>query len=111
MPKRLRRPTPEDRRSFKLQAVSVANEVRRHLTGDFAEVQALVDHHTIVFAVWQDRSEPDSVGYLIVKGQQLLREIIASGKSLEVAWTAIPCFCAEQAHALLQVAGEADLRH
>ena len=97
--------------ALKKQAVVVANEVGKTLTGDFAEVEKLVEANAVVFAVWPDAEEPDGVGLMIVKGQQRLRSIIANGRRDTVKFTAIPCIEAEQAMALKRVAGERDGRH
>ena len=68
-------------KAFKRKVVAAANEFAKVLTGDFAQVRALIEEHPLVFAVWQDASEVDRVGMMLIKGQQLLREVIASGEA------------------------------
>jgi hypothetical protein len=99
-----------DYQRLKAEAVRVANEVRETLTGDFREIEDLIVHHDIVVAIWQDSTEPDGVGMLVIKGQQRLREI-STDEPQKVSFTAIPCIEFEQAEALRQRAGERDKRH
>jgi hypothetical protein len=86
--------------------VEMANDNQSRITEDFATVQALIDSHDVAFAVWQDRSQPYGVDYIVIKGVQLLAEVQASGMTRRARMTAIPCINAEQAMALQMVAGE-----
>ena len=43
----------------------------------------------------------------LIKGMQLMREIIADNQAATVQWTAIPCIDINQAEALRRVHGEA----
>ncbi len=112
MAKQLHRSRGPDWAGYKTTIVDAANRVAAQLNGcGIDEIRQLVDANEIVFGVWQDRLEPDGVGMMPIKGQQLLRVVVASGKSLRVNLTAIPCTCIEEAMALQQVVGEPDRRH
>jgi hypothetical protein len=52
------------------------------------------------------RDYPNGVGTYIIKGDRLLRGVIANNKGQSVRFAAIPCECLEQAIALKQGAGE-----
>jgi hypothetical protein len=91
--------------------VESANANRAILTGDFEQVRQMVDGHDVVYGVWQDAAEVDGVGMLLIKGEQLLRHIVADAKTVSCSIVGIPCVEAAQAEALRQVAGEQDRRH
>jgi hypothetical protein len=98
--------------------VGLANEVGqdlRALPDDGARydmVKEIVDDAEIVFAVWQDKSVKGGVGYMLIKGQDLARRVLADNKvGISARTTAIPCIEAEQAKALLRELGEPDRRH
>ena len=76
------------------------------LDGTMTPVRKLFDTHDLVWAVWHDSNEPDGVGTLIVKGERVLQTIVAEHMVKEVAMTAVPCTCAEQAVALKELFGE-----
>ena len=106
--------TAQDREwsAYKLQIVDAANRVGAHLSGCGTDaVRFLTATHDVVFAVWQDRREPDGVGTMLIKGRQAMREVIADGESRAVSLTAIPCRDSVEAQALREVIGEADARH
>jgi hypothetical protein len=86
--------------------VAKANEVRPQLDDTMEPIKRLIDNHDLVFAVWQDRSQPDGVGTQIIKGRKTLTEVFTSGQSARVRWTAIPCIEEAQAVALQQVLGD-----
>jgi hypothetical protein len=54
----------------------------------------------VVVAVWQDSAELEGVGALVVKGTNLLRDIVATGVSQRRGITAIACTDYAQAEAL-----------
>jgi hypothetical protein len=96
--------------------VELANDFNFELEAALAHVRMTmvrkrIADNDVVFAVWQDAGEPDGVGYRLVKGQQLLRESMASGTSVPVSITGIRCIDAGQARALAQAEGEKDRRH
>ena len=86
--------------------VNMANENQSRITEDFATVQALIDSHEIVMAVWQDRSQALGVDYLVVKGAQRLAQGLHDNVTFQARMTAIPCNDAAQAMALRMVAGD-----
>jgi hypothetical protein len=98
--------------------VGLANEVGqdlRALPDDSARydmVKEIVDGAEVVFAVWQDKSAKGGVAYMLIKGQDLARQILADNKvEISARTTAIPCIEAEQAEALRRELGEPDRRH
>lgn len=86
--------------------VHKANAVRSRITTDFATVWKIIVENDLVFAVWQDPTERDTVGTLIIKGKGRLEQIASSGQAEDLLWTAIPCISAEQAEALRIVCHE-----
>lgn len=82
--------------------VNMANDNQSRITEDFATVQALIDSHEIVMAVWQDRSQP-GVDYLVVKGAQRLAQGLHDNVTFQARMTAILCNDAAQAMALRMV--------
>ena len=91
----------------------VGNELGALPDGDarYEMVEEIVESAEIVFAVWQDRSARDGVGYMMVKGQAIARQAVAVKRSVSTRIAAIPCQNAEQAEALLQEFGERDTLH
>jgi hypothetical protein len=83
-----------------------ANEVRQYLDGMMAPVKRLVYDNDLVFGVWQDLAEPEGDGTHIIKGRAVFAELVASGQSQNVRWTAIGCIEAEQAIALQRHIGD-----
>jgi hypothetical protein len=81
--------------------VTMSNKVQKQLSGmsgedAFQTIKDIVENADVVFALWQDESEPNGVGVLMIKGDPNLLEIIASGRATcKIA--AIPC--TERAHA------------
>ena len=71
-----------------------------------AFVREILADNMIVFAVWQDLSEPNGVGMLVVKGIAHLRESVTSGFPITVKISAVPCVCYEQALALQRTHGD-----
>ncbi len=88
--------------------VDLANRNEAAMDGTTEPVRRIVAEGDVVFAVWQDPEEEFGVGYLIVKGAKLLKEIVASQKPQAIRTNAVKCICAEQAIALKQVLGDRD---
>jgi hypothetical protein len=94
-------------RPFLARAMENANEIAREGGGDFKYIQAKINEADIAMAVWQDKSEPGGVCFLVLKGKRLLRACASSGDTTITAKLAgIPCTDREQAYAIQQVAGE-----
>jgi len=85
---------------FKRRMVDLANKTRGHLTGDFAQVWEIVVNNEVVVAVWQDACEPDGIGMLLIKGEDLLRQSVENNRTLSARTAAIPCVELKQAVAL-----------
>ena len=77
-------------RGFKARLVAAANANGARIDGDFAQVRAIVDGAPVVYGVWQDATEADGIGLMIIKGHSLLRSIIADRNTLSVSIAAIP---------------------
>jgi hypothetical protein len=75
------------------------------MDGTMEPVMDLIGANDVVFGIWQDSAAPTGVGTRIVKGDNRLREIIASGVTANSLVTAIKCGNAEQAEALRLHAG------
>jgi hypothetical protein len=73
-------------------------------------VKRRIAENEVVFACWQDDTRPHNVGFKVIKGQQLMRRIMADHKPLSLRTAGIKCIDAEQAEALAQIAGERDRR-
>lgn len=86
--------------------VAMANRNGEMLDGSMKQIKRLIKDADVAIAVWQDFSRPNDVGLLVIKGQRLVREAVATNTSFEGKVTAIPCIEETQARALLQVCGE-----
>jgi hypothetical protein len=71
-------------RALKQWAVAKANENNSIMDGTIEPVKEIKSASDLVLAVWQDLSEPDGVGMLVVKGQALLRQVSAEQVSKDV---------------------------
>jgi hypothetical protein len=91
---------------WKREMVDAANRNNACMDGTMAPVREILSSADVVFAVWQDAAEMDGVGYMIVKGEDVLRRIVENQLPAPVRQTAIACINIEQAMALLQVCGE-----
>jgi hypothetical protein len=69
-----------------------------------AMVWRLIEDAEVVYAIWQDDGEPEGIGYLLIKGAVLMRQIIAENRPRRLLTTGIKCDCLEQAAALQWVA-------
>jgi hypothetical protein len=103
---------------FLERMVAMANEVHAELIdlpderARYDKVKEIVDGAEVVFAVWQDKSAKGGVGFMLIKGQSMARQVLADNKGGMPARTAaIPCIEAEQAKALLDDLGERDSLH
>jgi hypothetical protein len=85
---------------FKRQLVGLANANNERMDGTMGPVLKIIAAHDLVFAVWQDCKAADGVGTLVIKGANLLRDIVSIGTGIGAQTTAIKCICAEQAEAL-----------
>lgn len=94
-----------------IKAVTLANLVVRRLKGASpkeasAEIKKIVDNGDIVFGVWSDANSESGFGWLVIKGQNLLRNVITEQKLKVAVITAIPCTCMEQAEAARRAWGD-----
>lgn len=84
----------------------MANRNGELLDSSMKQIENLIANADVAIAVWQDFSRPTGVSLLVIKGQRLVREAVATNTSFEGKVTAIPCREEAQARALLQVCGE-----
>jgi len=98
--------------------VELANDVGEELSAlpdaraRYDMVKEIVDGAQVVFAVWQDQTAEGGVGFMLIKGQALARQILADKEGgIRMRTTAIPCMEAEQAEALLHELGERHTCH
>ncbi len=65
------------------------------------------------FAVYREplAADGDGIGMIIIKGQSVLRYMIADNQAKMISTSAINCVDAEQAEALRLVFGEKDYQH
>ena len=99
----------DERLKSKLIAIADAN--REAMDGTTGPIKRIFADNHIVIGIWQDPNEPNGVGFLVLKGGNLLREVRKSGKGWPARTSAIPCTCYEQAVAAGQVFGESDQHH
>ena len=86
-------------RSFKRQVIDLAYCRGVGLKGGTCHVEQMRTG-AMVFAVWQSAAELDGVGVLIVKGQELLPEIVKECQPLPKTCAVIWCLDHSQAVAL-----------
>jgi hypothetical protein len=97
---------------FKANSVEIANahtvamkDMNEREAMDY--VRGIVADNDIVVAVWQDIAEPNGVGLLVVRGANMIREIVASGVTATgVKVSAVPCCDYAEAVTLWQVLGD-----
>ena len=91
----------------RIVAMANANDqaMRAHLrmeggTAHMEEVWKILDSAEVVFGIWQDPTEPEGVGYLAIKGEPLLADVVAKGAAHSHIINAISCQEAAVAYAL-----------
>jgi hypothetical protein len=85
------------------QLVDMANANNERMDGTTRPVLEIVAANDLVFGIWDDPKEQHGVGWLIVKGVNHLRTIIATGAEEPCKMTAIACVAYEQAAALREM--------
>jgi hypothetical protein len=87
--------------------VEVANALSK--SGELettADLERIIAANDVVFAVWQDLTQPEGVSFTPIKGQALFHGIVDAGKLATVTWTAIPYREATEAAAMQEVLGD-----
>jgi hypothetical protein len=92
----------DDLTEFTRRLVEMANASEALMDGTMGPVLRIVADNEVVFGVWQDSAQPHGVGTLVVKGENHLREITATGTLAKCRVAAIKCVALEQAEALRQ---------
>jgi hypothetical protein len=87
-----------------------ANELRAKLLvmaprGMGAVIRGIAENDVVV-AVWQRPTEPYGIGWLVIKGHQVLREMSTMALSMRARVFVVVCVEEEQAIALLEMHGE-----
>jgi hypothetical protein len=92
-----------DEQHFTQRIVELANA-----NGDLdaAGIEQIITDNDVVYGVWQDPTAPHSVGTLIIKGINRVRDIVATGTAADLKLSAIRCPSVEHAEAIRQVCGD-----
>jgi hypothetical protein len=69
-------------------------------------IREILDSSDVVFGLWQDPQERGGVGMYVIKGKNLMWEVLASDKPVKVVITAVPCESAEHAMAAEEAFGD-----
>jgi hypothetical protein len=64
----------------------------------------------VVFAVWQDDTVQQNVGFMPIKGQHLMRRMVADSTKLSLHATGIKCIDGDQGEAPFHLFGAQDRR-
>lgn len=91
---------------LKSKLVTLADANRKAMDGTTGPIKRIFEENHIVVGVWQD--DANGVGFLVLKGGKLLRDIRMTGKGRPARTSAIPCSSYEQAVAAKEVFGEPD---
>ena len=83
-------------------------ETMRGMTEEaaYAHVKSVIAGHDIAFGIWQDANEPNGVGILVIKGEDLLQVCMDGGRSITGSISAVPCVERDQAVAAKEAMGE-----
>ncbi len=94
------------------EVAAMANRFSAEMAGCTIDMlRTVVADNDVAYAVWNDRASPDGISILAIKGQQAMRDIVASGEARALSITAFPCRGEIEAGALQEMIGEADRRH
>jgi hypothetical protein len=69
-------------------------------------VKNILETNDITYGVWIDKEQPGGIDFHVIKGANLLREIIASGNATSAKTGVVPCCGPEQAMAAELVFGD-----
>ena len=101
-----------DQEGFRRGLADMANaRVENGFTGAGDELRQIIESHDVVFAVWQDASQPDGVGITLIRGDALLDTSVDTHHPLSTNLTAIPCAEFEEAEAMRKVYGQSKHQH
>jgi hypothetical protein len=84
---------------FLKRMVDKANGNECLMDGTTRPVKKIIAEADIVLGIWQDQSKPRGIGYLFIKGADLLADVVAMGAPATYRWNAIKCVEAAQAEA------------
>jgi hypothetical protein len=88
--------------------IKMFEERRRAGATDTETLIAIIQNPDVDFVagIFPDKSQPSGFEVHVIKGANVLREIVASGKAQPVRWDAIKASCIEEAIAMSQVFGD-----
>jgi hypothetical protein len=88
--------------------IQTFEERRRAGATDTETLKAIIQNPDVDFVagVYLDKSHPSGFDVHVIKGVNVFREIIASGKAQPVRWDAIKVRCLEEAVAMSRVFGD-----
>lgn len=69
----------------------------------------MIEDHEAVFVIWEDRTSAFGIGYLMLKGEGKLHDLVECGEA-SLTVTAIPCQDEDTAYAVRDIFGERDGR-
>ena len=100
-----------DQADFTRMMIALANQRQLAMRGmtkraAFRYIETLVADAEVVIGLWQDPSEPNSVGLHVIKGLRHLMTAAASGEPPRVRVDAVPCIDRDQAVAAEQRFGD-----
>ena len=82
---------------FRVEIVGMAYRNQALMGGTPGQAKQIIDGAELVFGVYPDNDSSDGVGMLVLKGDRHLKECSASGASVSVRVSAVPCVKVEQA--------------
>jgi hypothetical protein len=102
-------------RAFVDELTNIANhhgEIMRGMTEKAAtdHVKSVIADNDIVFGIWEDESEANGVGVLVIKGDRELQACTASDQCIPSRISAVPCTEHDQAVAAKETLGDGDLK-
>jgi hypothetical protein len=97
----------QDETQLKEMFLAIQKEMRgKSPTECMKMIKSILASNDIVVGVWPAPEEPSGISYHVIKGANLLREVIASGKAATAAMGVAPCVCVEQAVAAENIFGD-----
>jgi hypothetical protein len=83
-------------------------DAARGKEGAVETVRKMIEGATVVIGVFQDMDEPFGVGIHVIKGQRLMKSVLADGTTRRARTECIACRSLEEAVAAQKVFGESE---
>ena len=90
-------------KQFEQKMIIAATGNRQLMDGTMGPVYAICDAEDIVFGVWPDATKPTGFEMKAIKGDAVMKFVLATGVAQSFGFSAIPCTCHDQAEALRRV--------